>query len=324
MPDDIEVEKQKIIALIRAESSAYFHKDFEGVARAYLHEPYVTRWGWWSMGGIVVRQGWDIIGPRLLETLRQNPEPGSSAKTFVHENFNIRVGADMAWVTFDQYASDDGQPAVDMPGLTREMRVLEKHDGEWKFAFTCFLHGPLPEYGPPIFRLDHAAHVMWKNPPAARALSGDAPLVIRAGKLGARNHETDRLLQDAIGHIAGLDDTIDPISSGIPIILDAMNGGPFTVCWVTRDSGMILVSLNDETMTEQRLEAASQIFGITPAQRKLASFIIAGQDLVAAAKSLGVSVNTARTHLQRMFDKVGVRSQPALVRALLSTVAPAR
>ena len=33
---------------------------------------------------------------------------------------------------------------------------------------------------------------------------------------------------------------------------------------------------------------------------------------------MGISVNTAKTHLKRMFDKTGVHAQPALVRLLLS------
>lgn len=37
-----------------------------------------------------------------------------------------------------------------------------------------------------------------------------------------------------------------------------------------------------------------------------------------AAERLEISINTARTHLQRAFDKTGVHSQPALVRRLLS------
>jgi DNA-binding CsgD family transcriptional regulator len=37
-----------------------------------------------------------------------------------------------------------------------------------------------------------------------------------------------------------------------------------------------------------------------------------------------VSVNTLRTHLQRMFDRTGVRSQAALVGALLSVEMPTK
>ena len=45
-------------------------------------------------------------------------------------------------------------------------------------------------------------------------------------------------------------------------------------------------------------------------------------DLSAAAGKLGVSINTVRTHLQRMFDKTGVHTQSALVGLLLSAEAP--
>jgi DNA-binding CsgD family transcriptional regulator len=91
---------------------------------------------------------------------------------------------------------------------------------------------------------------------------------------------------------------------------------------VIAESDTILVSINDARILDERLRAAVVIYGITPAQQRLAGLIIAGHDLVAAADQLGVSVSTARTHLQRMFDKTGVRSQPALVRALLTVGSP--
>jgi DNA-binding CsgD family transcriptional regulator len=50
--------------------------------------------------------------------------------------------------------------------------------------------------------------------------------------------------------------------------------------------------------------------------------IAQGNDLTQAAERLGVSVNTVRTHLQRMFDRTGARSQSALVGILLSAEAP--
>jgi DNA-binding CsgD family transcriptional regulator len=55
---------------------------------------------------------------------------------------------------------------------------------------------------------------------------------------------------------------------------------------------------------------------------RLAALIVEGCDLTRAADQLGISANTARTQLQRMFDKTGVRSQPALVRMLLSVGSP--
>ncbi|NGO54821.1 helix-turn-helix transcriptional regulator [Allomesorhizobium camelthorni] len=119
-----------------------------------------------------------------------------------------------------------------------------------------------------------------------------------------------------------LDTGLDARRGALPIVLDGGYGEHANVCWVIADSGMIFVSINDEQLASQRLEAAAIIYGISHAQGRLAELIIAGQDLRQAAIRLGVSVNTARTHLQRMFEKTGVRSQPALVRALLSVGAP--
>ena len=46
--------------------------------------------------------------------------------------------------------------------------------------------------------------------------------------------------------------------------------------------------------------------------------LLEGLALADAAERDGVSLSTAKTQLQRIFDKVGVRTQPALVRALLA------
>ena len=55
-------------------------------------------------------------------------------------------------------------------------------------------------------------------------------------------------------------------------------------------------------------------FGLTAAEARLAVLVGAGTGLPEAAARLGVSRETARTHLARCFDKTGVRSQAALAR----------
>jgi DNA-binding CsgD family transcriptional regulator len=73
---------------------------------------------------------------------------------------------------------------------------------------------------------------------------------------------------------------------------------------------------------DHRITASGIVFGLSPAQQRLARLLIDGHDLAAAAKDLPVSVNTARTQLQRIFDKTGVHTQSALVRVLLSIAPP--
>ncbi len=57
-------------------------------------------------------------------------------------------------------------------------------------------------------------------------------------------------------------------------------------------------------------------YGLTRAEVSLCEALLAGQSLAEAALALDVSRNTAKTHLARVFDKTGVRSQMALLRLL--------
>ena len=105
-------------------------------------------------------------------------------------------------------------------------------------------------------------------------------------------------------------------------MLEGGSGEPANVSWIIAVSGLIHVSINDARLAEERLETAAVVYGLSPAQIRLAELIVAGHSLRDAAARLGVSLATTRTQLERIFDKTGVRSQPALVRALLSVAAP--
>ena len=88
------------------------------------------------------------------------------------------------------------------------------------------------------------------------------------------------------------------------------------------DGGLILVSFDDKAAVEHRLSAAAVIFRLSPGQLRLSQHIVDGHDLTRAAAALGIGVSATRTQLHRIFDKTGVHSQPALVRALLSAGTP--
>jgi DNA-binding CsgD family transcriptional regulator len=83
-----------------------------------------------------------------------------------------------------------------------------------------------------------------------------------------------------------------------------------------------LISFNDAQLVTSRIDQAAAIYGLTEVQTHLARLLAQGRDPAAAAEVLDVSINTVRTHIQRMFDKTGARSQSALVGLLLSAEAP--
>lgn len=57
-------------------------------------------------------------------------------------------------------------------------------------------------------------------------------------------------------------------------------------------------------------------FGLTATEARIAADLATGATLPAAADRAGIRLTTARTHLQRVFDKTGARSQVALVALL--------
>ena len=136
-PIDYEKERAAILAVIAGESQAFWDKDYERWASYWVHAPYVRTMGWWEAGGVTVVRGWKERGPRTKEHMVNNPDP--NPQNVVRENINLRIYPESAWVTFDQYGKDTGEPEMDMPGLSRETRFLEKHDGQWKIVYVGWL-----------------------------------------------------------------------------------------------------------------------------------------------------------------------------------------
>lgn len=134
---DVKADSATIMHVIATESAAFWEKDYEKWANTWAHTPYVKSTGWWADGGVVVRTGWENIGPRMKDKMANSP--ATNPQEPVRDNINIRIADNMAWVTFDQYGKDTGDKAFDMPGLSRETRILEKHNGQWKIVFVNWM-----------------------------------------------------------------------------------------------------------------------------------------------------------------------------------------
>lgn len=75
----------------------------------------------------------------------------------------------------------------------------------------------------------------------------------------------------------------------------------------------VLMLLDLETAPEGDSFALRQIFGLSPAEARLALSLGSGETLAEAAEAYGVSVATARAQLKAIFQKTGVRRQAGLV-----------
>ena len=312
-----------ITALIHRNRIAIWMRDFETWSSCFVHEPYLARWGWWALGGLFVRRGWTDISERLRREMQERPEP---QPRMAHEtrlvNLQLQVHGDMAWATFEQhYPGGSVWNGKRAPGLSYEARVFERHDGEWKIAFLLLLDGGYPDDGLVRVRLDGEGRVLSTGPELQRVLADD-DLVVRNGRLRVRDSRTDTRLQAAIRWAATQDSSYMPFTGSVPVVMEAGEDLPTKVWWVSCEAGQVHFALGDSRSTEVRLETAAMIYGLSPVQHRVAALVADGLTLAEIAGRLQITANTARTHLQRIFDKTGVHNQSALVRVLLTAIAP--
>lgn len=141
-------------------------------------------------------------------------------------------------------------------------------------------------------------------------------LAISAGRLVSR---PQKALADALQQVMA-----DP-GGDVPLRLDDANGG---LCiWVSRLMGdgqaaeearlaVWVASSNARSLAESGLR---KLFGTTPAETRLIQQLITGRALDEAAQNLSISINTAKTQLKSVFEKVGVKRQSELVHAIYAT-----
>jgi len=141
----LEKEKAAILEVIERQAAAFWAKDFQGWADTWVHAPYIRRRGWSEAGGVTSVDGWDTIGGRMKKNMTDDPKPNPTPAKLAREHLNFRIYRDVAWVTFDQQGVSTGEPRFDMPGLSYETRILEKHDGRWKVVYLSYLLAGNPD-----------------------------------------------------------------------------------------------------------------------------------------------------------------------------------
>lgn len=87
--------------------------------------------------------------------------------------------------------------------------------------------------------------------------------------------------------------------------------------WCTKPLALLLVS-DPEQKRHGRMATLRRRFGLTAAEAEFALEITRGDGRAAAAARSKITVGTARTHLEHIFEKTGVRRQAELVRLILS------
>ena len=258
---------------------------------------------------------------KFKEGFRQYPQDFDSRDIIRNENVQVQITADMAWVSYDQVTLKT-MPGMHIPPYCHEIKILQRFDGEWKIVCLTSIAPGIGRQDVPRIELGKSGIVVEINALAHESLSDHPGLVISGSRLRAKKREFDHKLQAAIE--ARLRRLATNLPSGFLgeiediVALGEDDTGHPMFCWVAAEQERVLVTFDDEFLLDKKLGMSAAAFNLSPAQLKIVRRLALGEDLAGAARTLGISANTAKTQVRRMFEKTGTHTQAALLSILLS------
>lgn len=181
----------------------------------------------------------------------------------------------------------------------------------------------------PALLLDVQARIVGANPAAERLLRNTDGLVRiddKAPRLAApmagEAASLARALKKTLGVVDGSgDEPGGPVrltrrSAEAPLLVLPMPlPPPAFPFWELSQSARMLVLIVDPAMRNPAAASLLQrAFGLTDAEARVAALVGSGASRPQAARALGISPETVKTHLARCFAKTGTRSQVELAR----------
>lgn len=196
------------------------------------------------------------------------------------------------------------------------------------------LSGPIGIARNLIETLHHSPHplmlvapdgvVAFVNSAAERLLGRNPGLLVLNGRLTAAHAEAARRLSALLGEAAGRSGTrsggtmsVPSPTGGFPLALRTapmpLEDGPIHFA-----SAPVLVSVTDlDSEVSAPEDELRLLFNLTQAEARLAAAVFEGLTLPEAAERFGVSVNTTRFQLARVFEKTGATRQAELVKLMM-------
>lgn len=171
--------------------------------------------------------------------------------------------------------------------------------------------------------------ILYANPAAQRMLDGGEPICSSNGMLAGTTSGATRALAVAISHAAGDEGAMGRRGLGIPLrdrdeasgVLHVLPLGARRTEF--RADAVAAVFVTDiATAFETPTEMVAALFDLTPAEARVFALIVARHTVVETAAALGIERSTVKTHLLRLYDKIGVRRQSELVQVAVSLAPP--
>jgi DNA-binding CsgD family transcriptional regulator/PAS domain-containing protein len=181
-----------------------------------------------------------------------------------------------------------------------------------------------------VILIDDKGRMLEANVAAKEILSQNDGLTIEKEGLAASTSNQTRELRSTIaaaafsirekGFSAGGSLAIVRPSGKRPFVLVIMPASVQAFPPDARRAAAIVFVTDPEAKVEMTPEALARLYGLTGAESRLVEQLMQGESLVHAAERLGISHNTARTHLQRIYQKTETSHQGQLLKLLVSGI----
>lgn len=180
----------------------------------------------------------------------------------------------------------------------------------------------------PIVVLDRSGYALYVNSSAAALLEPANGLSLRLGRFLFSSVTTQRRFETAVRRALVQSEAVTETPLRIDILVERFNGQPpleMAVIAVHRPADRTLmpegagcmVLLTDPAMPQSVATARlTHLYGLTIAEARVCEALLATGSARGVAERLHITGNTVRSHLKRIYEKVGVGNQAQLLQRL--------
>ncbi|MET1413757.1 LuxR C-terminal-related transcriptional regulator [Roseibium sp. HPY-6] len=318
---ELQAARAEIQAVIETDLSTYLARDRTAWEKNWVQDERFQ--SIMECGTMQIARGYAEFRRNVFDSM--DASPGPIHADIRRENITIEVHGDMAWATFDEIATETENPLI-APNLSHNFRLFERSGRRWRILFHGCWAEPLRDISSPAVEVNQDCGVVWLNSAASECLRTFEGLTISHGTLRATSPSWDKGLRETVSRshkLKGFGQFSQVASAGensvtFPVVLGEDGEGALLTCWVRVADCRVYVLFGENPDLSKQIRIAELIFGLSQTQTEILDRIARGFDLSGISAELGFSRNTARTHLRRIFEKVGVRSQIELLRTLIS------
>ena len=182
-----------------------------------------------------------------------------------------------------------------------------------------------------VILVDERAGIVHANKAAETMLADAGEIATLEGRLRLASQPAQEALEAAL--LLAARDEVQLAQRGIGIPVRAQDGSPMLLHafplhrrkqWrgVTQRAVAAIFIAPTTQPPDPPIDAVSLLYDLTPAETQIFSIVAKGRTVDEAARAMAIAKNTARTHLQHVFDKTGCNRQAELVALAAQLRAP--